>query len=145
MITWFVQVPTQRRESCSGTSSKPRENAIFLWSKPQTQGQYLRMRMIWSFEIQRHVHFLDTTVLHNCSVTPSWIRSISCKTWTLLRHASVQAFPILVHVALLWVCCIVCCIVPFSSLYGSVHVCFMYSYSWVLHSHWAVLLVTLTL
>ena len=48
-------------------------------------------------------------------------------------------------VALLWVCCIVCCIVPFSSLYGSVHVCFMYSYSCVLYSHWAVLLVTLIL
>ena len=29
---------------------------------------------------------MDTTVLHNCSVTPSWIRSISCKTWTLLGH-----------------------------------------------------------
>ena len=27
-----------------------------------------------------------TTILHNSSVTPSWIRSISCKTWTLLGH-----------------------------------------------------------
>ena len=33
--------------------------------------------------------------------------------------------------------CRVGCSVPFGLLYGSLHACFMYSYSWALYSHWA--------